>query len=145
VAGGSGYEDDDGGSGTISDINVTPLVDITLVLLIVFLITVPSIVNNPSIKVELPKAATGDDTLKSTLALTLTRDATTGYALYANGEKTDEMKVRAQIPALLAKNKDLQAIIAADKGIAYGDVVHVVDLVKSLGVHKFALNTDASQ
>ncbi len=146
MAGGTGgYEDDDSGGGTISDINVTPLVDITLVLLIVFLITVPSIVNNPSIKVELPKAATGDDTLKSTLALTLTRDDKTGYALYANGEKTDEMKVRAQIPELLAKNKDLQAIIAADKGIAYGDVVHVVDLVKSLGVHKFALNTDATQ
>ncbi len=140
-----GYEDDDSGGGMISDINVTPLVDITLVLLIVFLITVPSIVNNPSIKVELPKAATGDDTLKSTLALTLTRDATSGYSLYANGEKTDEARVRTQIPLLLAKNKDLQAIIAADKGIAYGDVVHVVDLVKSLGVHKFALNTDATQ
>jgi biopolymer transport protein ExbD len=49
------------------------------------------------------------------------------------------------IPDMLAKNKDLQAIIAADKGIAYGDVVHIVDLVKSLGVHKFALNTDPTQ
>src|SRR5260370_1474803 len=44
-----------------------------------------------------------------------------------------------------SKNKELQAIIAADKGIAYGDVVHIVDLVKSLGVHKFALNTDRSE
>jgi biopolymer transport protein ExbD len=46
------------------------------------------------------------------------------------------------IPAMLTKNKELQAIIAADRGISYGDVVHIVDLVKSLGVHKFALNTD---
>jgi biopolymer transport protein ExbD len=146
MAGGasSGYEDEEGGAGMISDINVTPLVDITLVLLIIFMVTAPMIVNNPSIKVELPKAATGDETLKSTLALTLQREAAGGYTLYANGEKTDEMKVRAQIPAMLEKNKDLQAIIAADKGIAYGDVVHVVDLVKSLGVHKFALNTDAT-
>ena len=137
---GASYQDDEGG--VIADINVTPLVDITLVLLIVFMITVPSIVNNPSIKVDLPKAASGDDTLKSTMALTLQRKPEGGYDVYANGEKTDEDKVRTLIPSLLQKNKDLQAIIAADKGIAYGDVVHVVDLVKVLGVHKFALNTD---
>jgi biopolymer transport protein ExbD len=143
-SGPAGYEDDEGTVGMISDINVTPLVDITLVLLIIFMVTAPMIVNNPSIKVELPKAATGDETLKSTLALTLARETAGGYTLYANGEKTDELKVREQIPTMLQKNKDLQAIIAADKGIAYGDVVHIVDLVKSLGVHKFALNTDAT-
>ncbi len=140
MAGGASYADEDSG-GIIADINVTPLVDIVLVLLIVFMITVPSIVNNPSIKVDLPKAATGDDTLKSTMALTLQRSST-GYDLYANGEKTDEIKLRTIIPDMLKKNKDLQTIIAADKGISYGDVVHIVDLVKSLGVHKFALNTD---
>ena len=143
AAGPASYEDDDGGQNMITDINVTPLVDITLVLLIIFMVTAPMIVNNPSIKVELPKAASGDETLKSTLALTLQREAAGGYTLYANGEKTDETKVREMIPSMLQKNKDLQAIIAADKGISYGDVVHVVDLVKTLGVHKFALNTDA--
>jgi biopolymer transport protein TolR len=143
MAGTTQYNDDEGGASSISDINVTPLVDITLVLLIIFMVTAPMIVNNPSIKVELPKAATGDETLKSTLALTLSRDeASGGVALYANGEKTDEAKVKTMIPDMLSKNKDLQAIIAADRGISYGDVVHIVDLVKSLGVHKFALNTD---
>jgi biopolymer transport protein ExbD len=142
-AGPASYEDDDGGQNMITDINVTPLVDITLVLLIIFMVTAPMIVNNPSIKVELPKAASGDETLKSTLALTLQREPAGGYKLYANGELTDETKVRTMIPDMLQKNKDLQAIIAADKGISYGDVVHVVDLVKTLGVHKFALNTDA--
>ncbi len=141
MAGTTHSEDDEGGAGSIADINVTPLVDITLVLLIIFMVTAPMIVNNPSIKVVLPKAATGDETLKSTLALTLQRTAS-GYDLYANGERTSEDKVKTMIPELLSKNKDLQAIIAADRGIAYGDVVHVVDLVKSLGVSKFALNTD---
>jgi biopolymer transport protein ExbD len=147
MAGGtSSYEDDDGGGGgLISEINVTPLVDITLVLLIIFMVTAPMIVNNPSIKVELPKAASGEETLKSTLALTLQREAAGGYALYLNGDKTEEPKAVELIKDLVQKNKDLQAIIAADKGIAYGDVVHVVDLVKTLGVHKFALNTDATQ
>lgn len=142
MAGGAGYSDE-GGEGIIADINVTPLVDIVLVLLIVFMITVPSIVNNPSIKVELPRAASGDDTMKSTLALTLSRSAG-GYDLYANGAKTDELKLRGLIAEMLKQNKDLQTIIAADKGISYGDVVHIVDLVKTLGVHKFALNTDPS-
>ncbi|MGZ3429943.1 MAG: ExbD/TolR family protein [Polyangia bacterium] len=143
MAGTTHYDDEEGGQSAITDINVTPLVDITLVLLIIFMVTAPMIVNNPSIKVELPKAATGDETLKSTLALTLSRDAATGgVAIYANGDKTTEDAVKAMIPDMLSKNKDLQAIIAADRGISYGDVVHIVDLVKSLGVHKFALNTD---
>jgi biopolymer transport protein ExbD len=141
MAGGSTYQDEDAG-GLIADINVTPLVDIVLVLLIVFMITVPTIVNNPSIKVELPKAATGDDTLKSTMALTLTRREAGGYDLYMNGEKVEEALLKTRVPEMLKENKNLQTIIAADKGISYGDVVHIVDLVKSLGVVKFALNTD---
>ena len=133
--------DDDG---LIADINVTPLVDITLVLLIIFMVAAPMIANNPSIKVELPKAATGDDTAKSTLALTLQRAESGSPRLFANGAPTDEAHVRTMIPEALEKNGNLQAVIAADKGIAYGDVVHLVDLVKALGVHRFALNTDAA-
>ena len=140
AAAASDHEDGD----LISEINVTPLVDITLVLLIIMMVAAPMIVNNPSIKVDLPKAATGDETQKSTLALTLQRAAAGGYVLYANGVQTDEPRVREQIPALLEKSAELQVIIAADKGIAYGDVVHVVDLVKALGVRRFALNTDAT-
>ena len=145
MAGGAAGYEDEGGQGVIADINVTPMVDIVLVLLIVFMITIPSIVNNPSIKVELPRAATGDDTLKSTLALTLQRKDSGGFSLYVNGEKSDEEHVKQMLPGMLAKNKDLQTIIAADRGISYGDVVHIVDLVKTLGVHKFALNTEATQ
>jgi biopolymer transport protein ExbD len=137
---GSSSDDDDD---IIADINVTPLVDITLVLLIIFMVAAPIIANNPSIKVDLPKAATGDETQRSSLALTLQRRPEGGYTLYANGEPSDEAKVRVLISGLLAKDRDLQTIIAADKGIAYGDVVHLVDMVKLLGVHRFALDTDA--
>ena len=76
-----------------------------------------------------------------TVALTLSRTPA-GYDLYINGDKSDEMKLRAMIPPMVKANDKLQTIIAADKGIAYGDVIHIVDLVKSLGVTKFALNTD---
>jgi biopolymer transport protein TolR len=135
------YEDDDGGSGaTISDINVTPLVDVTLVLLIIMMVAAPLIVNNPSIKVELPKAATGDETPKSTISLTLRKDGT----LYYGEDKVTEPVARDRIKADAAKNQLIQAVIAGDKGVPYGDVMHLIDLVKSLGVTRFALNIDAT-
>ncbi|HEX2568607.1 MAG TPA: biopolymer transporter ExbD [Polyangia bacterium] len=135
------YEDDDGGSGaTISEINVTPLVDVTLVLLIIMMVAAPLIVNNPSIKVELPKAATGDETPKSTISLTLRKDGT----LYYGEDKVTEPMARDRIKADAAKNQQIQAVIAGDKGVPYGDVMHLIDLVKSLGVTRFALNIDAT-
>src|SRR3989442_7850783 len=97
----STQQDDDNGGPMINDINVTPLVDVTLVLLIIFMVTAPMIVNNPSIKVELPKAATGDETLKSTLALTLQREAAGGDTLHAHGEENQQARLRTQIPSTL--------------------------------------------
>jgi biopolymer transport protein ExbD len=137
--GGSSYDDDEGGT-AISDINVTPLVDITLVLLIIMMVAAPLIVNNPSIKVELPKAATGDETQKSTISLTLRKDG----KLYFGEEEVDEPEAKKRIDAEAQRNKDVQAIIAADRGVEYGRVMHLIDLVKSLGVSKFALNIDAA-
>jgi biopolymer transport protein ExbD len=148
MAGGaqSGFGDDDAGGGMISDINVTPLVDITLVLLIIMMVAAPIIANNPSIKVELPKAASGDETQKTTLSFTLSKkpDGSAGYDLYLNGEKVDEAKATQVTTDLVTKNRDIQAVIAGDKGIAYGDVMHIVDLVKTLGVTKFAMATDGT-
>ena len=134
----SQFQDDDSGR-MITDINVTPLVDITLVLLIIFMVTTTYIVN-PSIKVELPKAVSGSDQVRTTLALTLTKDG----QLYLNGDRTDEAKVLRQIAAELPKNPDLQAIIAADKVVPHGSVVHIIDFVKRAGVRKFAINVDST-
>jgi biopolymer transport protein ExbD len=134
----SRLEDDDSGH-MITDINVTPLVDITLVLLIIFMVTTTYIVN-PSIKVDLPKAASGTDQVRTTLALTLTKDG----QLYLNGDRSDEGKVLKQISDELPKNPDLQAIIAADKVVPHGSVVHIIDLVKRAGVRKFAINVDST-
>jgi len=108
MAGGSHFQDEDAGR-MITDINVTPLVDIVLVMLIIFMVTTSYIVN-PSIKVDLPKAATGSDQVKTTLGLTLTKDG----GLYLNGDKTDDGGVQRYIAAELPRNPDLQAGIAAD-------------------------------
>src|SRR5215210_2728714 len=118
------FQGDDDSGRMITDINVTPLVDIVLVLLIIFMVTTTYIVN-PSIKVELPKAATGTEGNRTTLGLTLTKDG----GVYLNGQKSDDAAVSRFIAAELPKNPDLQAIIAADKVVAHGSVVHLIDLV----------------
>ena len=128
---------DDSEPQMISGINVTPLVDITLVLLIIFMVTATVIVN-AGIKVDLPKAASGSDQTKTTLALTLVKDGT----LYLNGEKTTDQAVTKYIGETLPSTPDLQAIIAADRVVPHGDVVHVIDLVKRAGVRRFAINVD---
>ena len=137
MARGGSFGSDDEPGRMIVDINVTPLVDITLVLLIVFMVTAAYIVN-PAIKVDLPKAASGTETTRTVLALTLMKDG----ALYLNGERSTDAAVTHTIGNELPRNPDLQAIIAADRAVPHGDVVHVIDLVKRAGVHRFAIDVD---
>ena len=134
------HRDDDA---LFAHINVTPLVDITLVLLVIFMVAAPLIVSRPSIKVALPKAVTAETTQPSKLVLSLSRGPSGGYKLYRDGHETDERAIRAVVPGLVKRDPELQAIIAADRGIAYGDVMHVVDVVRELGVTKFALNAES--
>ena len=138
MAGGSNaFGGGDEPGGMIVDINVTPLVDITLVLLIIFMVTATYIVS-PSIKVDLPKAASGSDQAKTTLAVTLAKDR----SLYLNGERSSDAAIVKFIGDSLPGNPDLQAVIAADTVVPHGDVVHVIDLVKRAGVHRFAINVE---
>ena len=137
MAGGTSYRGDEEGGGMIVDINVTPLVDITLVLLIIFMVTASYIVS-PAIKVDLPKAASGTEQSKTTLSLTLSKEG----ALFLNGERTSDEAVVRYIKGELPGKPELQAIIAADGAVPHRDVIHVIDLVKRTGVHRFAINVD---
>ena len=128
---------DGGDDEVISDINITPFVDIILVVLIIFMVTATYIVA-PSIKVTLPDAATGDGTEESSLGLTLAADGT----LYLNGEEVNEGKLRTVIREERARSQDVICLIAADKTVMHGDVVGLIDLVKQEGVAKFAINIE---
>ena len=132
----------DGDDGPIAAINVTPIVDLTLVLLIIFMVAAPLLSSASSIKVNLPKAATAETTAASPLTLTLARQPSGEPRLYANGEQTDEAGVRRLVTELITKHRELQAIVSADEGVDYGRVMRLVDLVKCLGVAKFALSTE---
>lgn len=121
----------------MSDINITPFVDVVLVLLIILMVTSVDIVK-ASLIVKLPKAASGKEAITSTLNLVITEDST----LYLDGAKTTEEALIAKTQAEAAKTPDLQAVIAADKKVPYGVVVRIIDLVKSNGVKEFALNIE---
>ena len=129
-----GDDDDD----VMADINITPMVDIILVLLIIFMVTA-SVINQPAIEVELPAAATGGPTETTSLGIHIDKDG----AWYLNGEATTQEGLRAAIR--LEKQDpeaELMALIAADRSVPHGDVVTAIDLVKQEGVLKFAINID---
>ena len=136
---GSGDEDE-----IISGINVTPLVDITLVLLIIFMVTATYIVRE-TIEIDLPEAANAGETVETTLALVIDPDGD----IFLNGEAIAEGDLTTAVPELLAQakaaNEKLQAILSADKDVSHGRVVHIIDVVKGLGVSRFAINIEKNE
>jgi biopolymer transport protein TolR len=121
----------------ITDINITPFVDIILVVLIIFMVTATYIVT-PSIKVNLPDAATGDEGQESSLGLTLLSDGT----LYLNGEIVTEARLREVIRSERARDKEVVCLVAADRDTRHGEVVHLLDVVRQEGVARFAINIE---
>jgi biopolymer transport protein ExbD len=136
MAGGAKFDDHDE---IINDINVTPFVDVSLVLLIIFMVTATYIVAQ-SIPVDLPEAGTGED-IVTTLAITITDNGD----IFLDGKKVDDTKLEKTILDTKRENDDLRVIIAADKAVRHGHVVRVIDLVRKLGVAKFAINIDAEE
>ncbi len=121
----------------IAEINVVPLVDIILVVLIIFMVTAPMFMK-PSINVNLPKAASGDKTAPSKLNISLTADG----KINLNGQFVDAEVVKSKALEELSKNPDVQAIISADKDVPHGQVVGILDVVKTAGVKKFAISIE---
>jgi biopolymer transport protein TolR len=130
---GSGEGDDE----MISGINVTPLVDITLVLLIIFMVTASYIIKE-SIQIDLPRAAHAGESVGTTLAIVLTAQGD----IYVDGIKRTEDELLAQAREAVARSSDTRAVISADRRSLHGAVVHVIDLVKGMGVTKFAINIE---
>ena len=129
MAGGASDDDD----GLIAGINVTPLVDVTLVLLIIFMVTARIIVSQ-GMPMDLPKSASGE-ALQTVFAVELTADGKTRVdsEAVADDEGIGPLAKRAK-----AKNKDLRAVIRADKKVEHGRVIHVLDLLRRSGVSKIA-------
>jgi len=129
VAGGASDDSDE----AITGINVTPLVDIVLVLLIIFMVTAKLIVSK-SVPLDLPKAASGAD-IQTVFSIVLAADGTTQI-----DSKTvpGDDAILAQARAAREKNPELRAIIKADSSVPHGRVIHVLDLLKQAQVAKIA-------
>ena len=126
----SSQGDDDG---LVSGINVTPLVDVCLVLLVIMMVTAKAIVSQ-QVPLDLPKAA------KSQVAqIPFQVDIEADGAVHVDGAKLDKVEeVLALAKERLSKDSDMRVNIRADSQVTHGKVMRVVDLLKQAGVSKIA-------
>lgn len=123
--------------GVVTGINVTPLVDITLVLLIIFMVTA-HFVNDSALKVQLPKAAATEAIATPALTLTVAKDG----AMQLMGQKVDRAALKAILIRESAANPATRVIVAADEGLVYRDIISILDAVKESGVARVALSAE---
>ncbi len=127
-----------GGGGrarTISAINVTPLVDVALVLLIILMVSSTYIVAQ-TLKVQLPKARATDGTADKPAKVEMLKDGTVRF----NDEKVNEAQLTDKVKAAVAADAEMSLVVSADKEVQHGQVVHLLDIAKLAGVTKFAIN-----
>jgi biopolymer transport protein ExbD len=135
MAGGSLYQDDDGQA--ITDINVTPFVDVVLVLLVVFMVTAKLIVGR-GVEIDKPKAASGGE-VQSTLRVSVDVEG----KLFVNGTPyDDDAPAIARIKEIAAASAKPKAIIAGDRRTQYGGVMRAIDVVQQAGVTAIALENE---
>lgn len=130
----SGFNEGDD-EDVIAAINITPFVDIILVVLIIFMVTTTYIVQ-AQIEVNLPKAASGQSEVVSTLTFQVTKDG--DYLL--DGQMLTLEQIVESVKKTRVAEPDIRAIIAADKDVEYGKVIDLIDVIKLNGIEKFALN-----
>jgi len=121
----------------IAEINIVPFVDIILVVLIIFMVTTPFIMK-PGINVNLPKAASGEESTPSQFNISITANGT----IFLNGQESSEEQIQSHASELIQKSPSAQAIISADKDVPHGTVVSIIDAVKTGGVKKFAITIE---
>ncbi len=132
---GSLYQD--GEDEGITNINVTPFVDVVLVILVVFIVTAKLIVAR-GVEIDKPKAATGGE-VQSTLRVSVTDKGD----LYVNGDKfADDAAAVVRIKQIAAATSKPKAIIAGSRKGAYGNVMHAIDLVQQAGISAIALENE---
>jgi biopolymer transport protein ExbD len=137
---GSAAEEDDEG---LNAINVVPMVDIMLVLLIIFMVSTEFVQHElknripPNIPIELPRAASAQETEPSLLSLVINRDGD----LFLNGKEATQADVKVYVDAMNAKGAKMQAVIAADERVNHGSVIGLIDAIRLWGIDDFAINT----
>lgn len=123
----------------VAEINVTPFIDVVLVLLVALMITSTAIVHS-AIKVDLPKAASASDTVSSSINVTITADGT----CLVDGAPSSEQEIAGAFERERATHTEVVAVVAADKRVPYEGVARVIDIAKLHGATGIALNLTPS-
>lgn len=126
-----------GGRGAIVGINVTPMVDVVLVLLVIMMVSAQYIVSQ-SMKVDLPKAANGDGGASSPAAVSISPDGRLAW----NDAPISEAELAVKLREAYADNPETSLVVSADAAAAHGAVVHVLDLAKAEGITRFAIGVE---
>ena len=126
--------------GMISNINITPLCDILLVLLIIFMVASTYIVSQ-ALKVQLPKAKTSDGNSQGPATLSLLRNGEVRW----NGNAVPEEEVEKSLRDAFAQDPQVELIVSADREVMHGRVVQFIDLAKQAGILKFAINVERTE
>jgi biopolymer transport protein ExbD len=126
--------------GGIVGINVTPMVDVVLVLLVIMMVSATYIVSQ-ALKVELPKSASTDESVSTPVQVTITKD----NKVFFNQQPVDgdEDLTRRLAGARSKEGEGVNLVVSADAEARHGSVVHVIDLAKQQGITKFAINVQS--
>jgi|APLak6261679142_1056127.scaffolds.fasta_scaffold00016_82 biopolymer transport protein ExbD len=147
---GGGRKDDDLGledGGGFSDINITPLTDIFLVLLIIFMVTSSVIVNSSNgakagLKVNLPAGGAADVATQATdLSIAILSDG----RLVLGGDVVTPDELKKALEDAKGKNPDTMVIVQADEGVPHGKVVEVMEMAKGAGLGQLAIGVRDGQ
>lgn len=131
---------DSSGSGQvqeINDINITPFVDVVLVLLVIFIVTAPMMMKD-LIEVKLPKTSAADTKASSPLAIAITAQG----QIMVDGQIVTEEVLRARSQEAYKKDPMTSVILAADQDARHGSVVNVIGIFKGAGLSNFALQVE---
>ena len=124
----------------LADINVTPLVDVMLVLLIIFMVTAPML--HQGVSVALPRTETTNlpTSIEDPIILSITREG----AYYINETPVARGLLRDRLRAFLKTRKDRTVFLKADRALSYGTVVETLDILNRMGIENLGMITDTS-
>jgi biopolymer transport protein TolR len=131
---------DNGDRGTMSQINVTPLVDVMLVLLVIFMVTAPMM--QQGVQVNLPKAETKSLAPKEdTLVVSVDKSGKT----FINTSEIQADQLKDKLNSMLAGREKREVFLKADSSVPYGEVVRVMAQIKGAGVERLGMVTESPQ
>lgn len=124
----------------ITDINVTPFVDVMLVLLVIFMVTA-SYITRARIDINLPDASTAEGGEEKALAFTVDKDSN----VFIDGERVLSEDLDSRLQQEKAKSGTISAEISADKATPHGSVIKLIDTMRKNGINDFAIAVERTK